>query len=428
MPWSRRRRLKRALLKPLTSSRGAMPRWLARAALYGAAAALLWGGVVQHRRLEATAARALDALHDPLQVHEGRLERDGLRLGLVESGSSAEEAAQVLGAVYSSLKRAATRPEPGDSYRIVRSSDGTLHHVTLRLGRRQAVASRGQDGRFQVAASEIPLRTVQRRARGALKSSLWESMAEQSVPAEIILKFSDVFQWTVDFLTEPRGGDTYAVVWTEQVSPDGRVWGREIEAALYDGERTGRQTGFYFAGDYFDEKGEALQRMFLRAPLNYRRISSYFSRSRRHPILAKRRPHNGIDYAAPYGTPIVAVGGGVVTAVGRKGGLGNRVEVRHNSTYLTLYGHLQRYAPGIRPGVRVRQGQLIGYVGSTGLATGPHLHFQISKNGQWVDFLRLKLPRAGTVQKASQPEFFALRERLLALLTDGVQVASGNGR
>lgn len=427
MPRSRRRSLRSALLKPLTSSRGAVSRWLARAALYGGAAALLWGGVVQHRRLEATAASALEALHDPLQVHEGRLERDGLRLGLLETGSTPQETARMLGAVYS-LGRAATRPGPEDSYRIVRSSDGALLHVTLLLGRRRAVAARGADGGFDVATSDIPLSTVQRRARGELASSLWESMAGQGVSAEVILKFSDVFQWTVDFLTEPRAGDTYAVVWTEQVSPDGRVWGRDIQAALYDGERTGRQTGFYYAGDYFDEKGEALQRMFLRAPLSYRRISSYFSRSRRHPILAKRRPHNGIDYAAPYGTPIVAVGGGVVTAVGRKGGFGNRVEIRHNSTYLTLYGHMQRYARGIRPGTRVRQGQLIGYVGSTGMATGPHLHFQIAKDGRWVDFLRLKLPRAGEVQRAKHPEFFALRERLLALLIDEVQVASGNGR
>ena len=168
--------------------------------------------------------------------------------------------------------------------------------------------------------------------------------------------------------------------------------------------------------EYFDAEGASLRRAFLHAPLNFRRISSGFTNRRFHPILRIWRPHHGTDYAAATGTPAVAVGDGVVFARGYEGGLGNVVKVRHNGTYSTYYGHLSRFAKGVNVGTRVRQGQVIGYVGSTGLSTGPHLHFEMIKNGTSVNFLTLKVPSVGSVPAERKRAFDEKRDKVLAPL------------
>ena len=379
-------------------------RILIRTAVYASLAVLLFTGGRYYSHLAAHAAD-WDVPPPSLEVVQGNLGGNRLRDGLLDSGSSKEEAA----AVIKSLRRVggSGRIHTTDRYRIVRSPEGILLHVTLNRNRKNIVVSRDGE-KFRASVSDTPVRRVLKTVNGSIKGSLWLSLTRQGASPEIVQEFADVFQWTIDFLTEPREGDRYAVTWEERTSPNGRVWGREIKASLYEGKRTGRQTAFLFEGEYYDEKGQSLERMFLRAPLNFRRISSYFNRGRWHPILRKRRPHNGIDYAAPRGTPVVAVGGGRVTAVGRRGGFGKRIEIKHSSVYETLYGHLNAYKRGIRVGTRIRQGEVIGYVGSTGLATGPHLHFQISKHGRWVNFLRLKLPKAKPIKKAKRKSFDAL--------------------
>ncbi len=389
--------------------------WLRRAGLYGAALLLLWGGLRYHESLGLRAGRA-DAPYRTLAVFKGKLDRGSLRKGLEASGSGAEEIRRILKAVRKTGGASSVRR--GDAYRIVRSTEGAFHHLTLIRGKKKVVVTPSGEG-FKAQASKQPLDSVFRTVRGTIGSSLWLSMSRIDTPAEIIQEYADVFQWTVDFLTEPRKGDTFAVSWNENRTPDGRVWARDIQAARYNGKKTGRQTGILFERQYFDEKGESLRRMFLRAPLNFRRISSYFSRGRWHPVLRKRRPHHGIDYAAPRGTPVVSVGSGRVTAVGRRGGYGQRIEIRHTPVYSTLYGHLSRYSKGIKTGTRIRQGQVIGYVGSTGLATGPHLHFQVSKYGRWVNFLRLKLPKTKSVLVKNKKAFFLLRDRYVRLLSGG---------
>ena len=393
-----------------------------RLVLYGAAGIVLFGGADAHRRLS-EAADAADAPYRRISVHEGALEPGALKDGLLDSGSSQEEA----DAVIKALRKvgSVSRKRKGDAYRIERSTDGSFHHLTLNHGLQRVVVTYEGDA-FKASISKQPVKEVRRSARGKIEGSLWLSMAQMGVPAEVIQEYADVYQWTIDFLTEPRNGDEFGVIWTERRTPDNRVWGRDIQAARYDGKKTGVRTGFLFDEYYFDEHGTSLQTMFLRAPLNFRRISSYFSGGRRHPILRKRRPHHGIDYAAPRGTPVVAVGGGRVSAVGRRGGFGKRVEIQHNSVYLTLYGHLNNYARGLRVGQHVRQGQLIGYVGSTGLATGPHLHFQISKNGRWVNFLQLKLPKTRSVSVKDKGAFYALRDSYLPDLT-GAPAHGGSG-
>jgi murein DD-endopeptidase MepM/ murein hydrolase activator NlpD len=180
---------------------------------------------------------------------------------------------------------------------------------------------------------------------------------------------------------------------------------------------------FYFVqdsvGEYFDNLGKSLRRAFLKAPLNYRRISSRFSNSRLHPVLKIRRPHHGVDYAAAAGTPVMAIGDGVVQYArwDNKGG-GNTVRIKHNSVYSTAYLHLQKYGPGIKSGVKVKQGQVIGYVGSTGLSTGPHLDFRFYKNNKAVDPLKVESPPTDPVKDSNMEQFNIERDEWLDMLNE----------
>ncbi|TBR19643.1 M23 family metallopeptidase [bacterium] len=400
----------RALAEPQTLLR--------RLALYGGACLIVAAGVKIKAALELRAA-ANELPYEKVTVFEGELGADSFREGLEESGSQPPEIKAVLAAVKPF--GGAGREHRGDTYRIVRASDGALMHVTLRRGKKRIVVS-AQGGKLSATAADPQVVVRQHTARGTLRGNLWLSMTRENVPVEIIQEFADVFQWTVDFLTEPRDGDRFAVTWSEDRTPDGRVWSREVLAGLYDGRAAGRSVGVLFEGDFYDQKGDALESLFLRAPLNYRRISSTFSRGRYHPILRKVRPHHGIDYAAGRGTPVVSVGAGRVVFAGRKGGYGNVVEIKHPADYLTRYGHLNSIA--VREGLNIRQGQLVGTVGSTGLATGPHLHFEITQKGGWINFLALKVQRARQVAKAKRDAFKALLAKRLPALEDAGAAAA----
>ncbi|MCX5790984.1 MAG: M23 family metallopeptidase [Elusimicrobia bacterium] len=218
-----------------------------------------------------------------------------------------------------------------------------------------------------------------------------------SVSVRPILDYTDVFSWSVDFLTEVRGGDKWTLAWDYQSDPSGKVLSPKITAAVYNGLETGRKAAAEYQGAYYDERGESLRNMFLRAPLHYRRISSYFTYKRFHPILKYVRPHLGIDYAAPAGTPVSAVADGTVSFSGWKGGNGRLIIVRHSSGYESTYGHLLRFAKGVRGGRRVGQGDVIGYVGSSGLSSGPHLDFRLKQNGKPLNFLKIKYRSSGGV-------------------------------
>jgi len=253
---------------------------------------------------------------------------------------------------------------------------------------------------------------------GEITTSLWESMQEKSCPPELIMDYADIFAWQVDFLTEPRKGDKYRLIWERYTGEEGIEVDRRILAAWYLGGEAGENFGFRFNNDYYDKDGHSLRKFFLRAPLNYRRISSHFSHRRFHPILKYYRPHLGIDYAAPIGTPVVSIGDGRVSYCGWKGDNGRLVIIRHNSVYTSSYGHLSRYGRNIKKGTRVKQDQVIGYVGSTGLSTGPHLDFRVRRYGKFVNFLRLKFPSIKKISKDRLSEFTALKqERLTQLAT-----------
>ncbi len=259
-----------------------------------------------------------------------------------------------------------------------------------------------------------PIRIVPRKAEVVIESSLWNAMAGNDLPVELALELSEIYAWTIDFFGLQQG-DSIRVFYDEQYVDSVR-WGigRIYAANFYHGKCWQEAYWFdiadYQATDtrcrgYFDAEGNSLRKAFLKAPLNYKRISSKFTYARKHPVYKVVRPHTGVDYAAPAGTPVVAIGDGVVIEKGYKGGGGNSVKIRHNSTYTTAYLHLSKYGKDIAVGKRVNQGQVIGYVGSTGASTGPHLDFRVWKGGTPIDPLKMVSPPVEPVPATLRPTF-----------------------
>jgi murein DD-endopeptidase MepM/ murein hydrolase activator NlpD len=269
---------------------------------------------------------------------------------------------------------------------------------------------------LKVTKEEVYTEVV--RLEGKIEYSLYESMMECADSPQLALQLAEIFAWQIDFLTECREGDIFNILVEKQYRGDFYRWGK-ILAARYEGEFLSEHTAILFedpAGhiDYYTEEGKSLRKAFLRAPLNYKYISSYFSKNRLHPILRIWRPHLAIDYAAPTGTPVSTIGDGAVIYIGWKNGYGNYIQIRHPNNYISAYGHLSRFAKGLKKGEKVKQGEIIGYVGSTGLSTGPHLDFSISKNGERVDFLKLKLPAASSVDPQYLTQFNEAKNKLLS--------------
>ena len=248
------------------------------------------------------------------------------------------------------------------------------------------------DGQLIAGVSNAEIKTRIRSTAGKIKGSLFQSMLKDDVTVPLIIDLTDAFSWSIDFNTETRNGDEFAAVWEEHYTSEGTITQQDLVAALYTGSATGENYAFYYEDEFFDPSGKINKKMFLKSPISFRgvRISSRFNPNRLHPILRIRRPHYGIDYAAPVGTPVQTVADGVITFVGNKGGFGKYVEIRHANNYVTSYGHLSRYASKAQKGTKVKQGDTIGYVGSTGLSTGPHLDFRIKENNKFVDFLKMK--------------------------------------
>lgn len=274
-----------------------------------------------------------------------------------------------------------------------------------------------------VYRGEEEVKVVTKGISGNINSSLYESLLEKGGSPALVVELSKVYAWTIDFF-RIQPGDYFKLVYEERFINDtvsvgiGRILaadfnhnGRSFYSFFYDNDSTYR--------DYFDEKGRSLRKAFLKAPLDFFRISSRFNRNRFHPVLKRVKPHLGTDYAAPHGTPIMSTADGEVIAAAYTRGNGNYVKVRHNSTYTTQYLHMSKFAKGIKKGTRVRQGDVIGYVGSTGLATGPHVCYRFWVNGQQVDPLRQDLPEAEPITEDFMPDFqkemLALKKRVDAL-------------
>lgn len=277
-----------------------------------------------------------------------------------------------------------------DDYIITLSSTSKFLSMLIDKGDFSYSVEKSTSGIFLYQKNENLINYSTSSVDGEISDNLWSSMAAKNVPADIILGFTDIFAWEVDFLTEVRNGDSFKVVYYTRKNQKGKVIDRKILAAMYNGEETGKNIMVYFNGNYYNENGEGARSMFLKAPLQYRRISSYFTYKRFHPVLRYVRPHLGIDYAAQTGTPVSSVADGVITYKGKKGGYGNFIEIKHPLGYYTTYGHLSKYAKNIYVGKKVKQGDLIGYVGATGIATGPHLDFRIRQGNQFINYLKMK--------------------------------------
>ena len=246
------------------------------------------------------------------------------------------------------------------------------------------------------------------RTSGVITSSLWNAVIANGGDANLAVHLSDVYAWTIDFFGIQEG-DCFDVVYDRQyIDGDPVGMGEVIYCDFVHCGDTLRAIAYEQDGQlgFYNEKGENLRKAFLKAPLNYRRISSTFSNSRYHPVLKVYRPHHGVDYAAPAGTPVCSIGDGVVIKKAyQAGGAGYYLKIKHNSTYTTSYMHLQGYAKGIAEGVRVKQGQVIGYVGSTGVSTGPHLDFRVFKDGTPIDPLKMESPPADPIKKEDMERF-----------------------
>ena len=254
---------------------------------------------------------------------------------------------------------------------------------------------------YEVEVYEKPVSVERRYADVTISNSLWVDMTEAGVSPNLILSLSDIYAWTVDFFGLQKG-DRFRVLYEEKIC-DGEVIavdtvryavfthrGEDFPSIMYDQKDGGNI--------YWNQKGESMRKAFLKAPLKFSRISSGFSYARKHPVTKKVRPHTGVDYAAPTGTPVLTIGDGVVTSVKYEGAGGKTIRIKHNSVYSTAYLHLSKYAKGIAPGKRVRQGEVIGYVGSTGRSTGPHLDFRVWKNGSPINPLKMDSPPAEPIK------------------------------
>lgn len=300
---------------------------------------------------------------------------------------------------------------PGDSLIVKKSPEGGLQKLALLSRLKYWYRVTRNDSLIKAEKSSLGISTYRCLVNGTLESSLSEEIAKFGVGEYITSKFADIFAWDINFFLDPRKGDTFQILFEEKFAEGHFVGYGEILAARYTND--GKDYYAFAYPDengnlsYYDENGKALQKQFLKAPLKFTRISSNFSFHRLHPVLGIVRPHLGIDYAAPRGTPIYAAADGVVTFAGPKGGFGKFVSISHGY-YETTYGHLQGFG-NIRRGSRVKQGDMIGTVGATGLATGPHLDYRMKRGSEFVNPSTISLPSKKSIPSNEAAEFQSIK-------------------
>ena len=272
--------------------------------------------------------------------------------------------------------------------------------------------------KIQVFKKSKPVTLRESKIKGEIKTSLWNAMIEKGLSPNLAMQLADKFAWQIDFFAIQEG-DFFKVVFIEEFIDSKSIGIKELKFAQFNQDGKNYYTIPFTQANgkvtYYDENGYGMKKAFLKAPLNFSRISSYFTEARFHPVLRIVRPHHGVDYAAPTGTPVMAIGDGMVVKKGYSGGGGNTVIIVHNRTYKSSYMHLSRYA-NIQVGSAVKQGQLIGYVGSTGLSSGPHLDFRIYKHGCAVNPLKVVSPPADPINKNRKAEFIHVRDSLIRIL------------
>ena len=319
----------------------------------------------------------------------------------------------------------------GDVLHLRKGPEG-LQELTYALDEARTLQVSRTDKGFEsiVLAAEIERRPTY--AMGRITDSLYQSGVAAGLPDKLIIELADIFGYDIDFVQDIRVGDRYTVIYDELYKDGKKLRAGDILAAEFVNQgqalRAVRYTDPQGNAGYYAAGGQSLRKAFLRTPLDVFRVSSNFSRGRFHPVLNRIRAHLGTDYAAPTGTPIKATGDGRITFIGNKGGYGRCIVIKHGSSYETLYGHMSRFRPGLGHGSRIQQGQVIGYVGSSGLATGPHLHYEFRVNGVHRDPRKVVLPRATALPRQHVEHFKASSAPLLTQLDalNRSQVAQAN--
>jgi murein DD-endopeptidase MepM/ murein hydrolase activator NlpD len=309
---------------------------------------------------------------------------------------------------------------PGQQYELYADRTGSLERLDFAISDESYIEIRKCNGELSAEHKSYPFEIEHRTGSGIITHSLFLSLQEQQLPPEVGAKITDIFAWDIDFFTDIHKNDYFRFIYEVKTRDDGLQKIGLVMAAEFN-TRGESHYAFLFENeegmpDYFDYSGKSLRKQLLKAPLSYTRISSSFSRKRYHPVLHHYSPHLGIDYVAPAGTPVQATGDGTVMVATRNKANGRYVKIRHNNDYISYYLHLSRFGPGIKSGVKVKQGQVIGYVGASGYATGPHLDYRVKKGGRFVNPRSLKLPPAKPVSEENMAAFIELRDRLIASL------------
>jgi len=308
--------------------------------------------------------------------------------------------------------------QQNDSAKTQNDSAKTLDYLVYQINKIKYVVFDFTDS-VNIKLGEKEVITKRRKITGEIKSSLWNAFVDVDEDPMLANDLSEIYAWTIDFFGIQKG-DKFTIIYDELMVDSEKVGTGTIYSTLFT--NSGKDFyAFRFLQDsiytYFDENGNSLRKTFLKAPLKYSRISSRFSNSRFHPVLKIRRPHHGVDYAAPRGTPVYSIGDGKVIKKGWDHGGGNFVKIKHNSVYTTTYMHLSKFASGIKVGDFVTQSQVVGYVGSTGLATGPHLDFRVYQNGHAIDPLKMEAPPAEPVKKENMQEFNEVKDGFIGELS-----------
>lgn len=322
---------------------------------------------------------------------------------------------------------------PGDEYRLGQDPGGHLVDFRYSVNPEKSFYLYSTDSGYRVREDHAQLRAQVVKVGGQIDSSLYGTVKELGERTQLASDFADIFAWDIDFSRSVQPGDDFQILFerlyrTNSEGDEVYVKPGRILAARYSGQN-GDHSAVYFEsekgrGRYFRPDGSSVERAFLVAPLKFSRISSSFSTARRHPILDVVRPHRGIDYAASHGTPLWSVGAGRVIFRGWAGGSGKLVKIKHRNGYVSYYAHLSRFEPGLGVGSTVEQKQVIGYVGDTGLATGPHVCFRVQKNGRYVNPLDISAPAGDPVGDLDRERFESARDLLFADLGTGMQIAS----
>ncbi len=354
---------------------------------------------------------------ETVRIRRGDTLADLLARAGVERGARVEMIAAIREAFDVRKLRA------GSELTLGRSSEGTVEAIEYAIDPDHKLEVRRVEGRFRAVVVEIPGVVHEALVCGTMEGSLFESLQRAGERPELALQVAEIFAWDLDFYTDPRQGDEFCLLVEKKEYLNGQpATYRRILAAKYNNAGTVYDAYMFPDADgkpqYYSADGRSLRAAFLRSPMKFdARVSSHFSHRRFHPILKIYRPHLGTDYAAPAGTPVQAVGAGRVIFSGRSGAAGNLIRIQHANGFETQYLHLSRRF--VQTGQRVHQGQRIGLVGATGLATGPHLDFRVRHHGRYVNFERLKPPRVARISAEQFPAFAADRNRYAAVLEAG---------